>query len=301
MLETGETLLYPIFGYTKVCGLYQYAYYGFTQTHFLIANLTTTVSGEEVTGTERIPLDVTSVSVEQSGQPSEHTIRILFGGKQEYTICATPRVVKVKSQKENFPCFLAHLRSIAKKPELSLREIPGEKIRWQYFNTYIYLMLFMMPLMPLSILVPEMKQGNFGILAEMLDVTPFLLGMCGFLVGPFILLSIPNRFCFGKVLGIVGQDTLFLENRAIPLCDIKEIVYHPRVWLTRGGDRFCYATIAVRAKEGDAELLDVIHFPVYGLRKIRKRNPDIQVRFDKYLWGFLLLPPAVVLVMGLLL
>ena len=160
MLEEGETLLYPIFGYMKFGGLYQYAYFAFTETHFLIA----CVTGEQVTSTERIPLQVTSVSVERSVLFSEHTVRILFGRNREYTVCAAPRVLKIKSQKENFPQFLAHLRSLAQKPERSSREMQGEKIRWQYFNTYIYLMLGTMHIVPLMLLISAMKKGNFDIL-----------------------------------------------------------------------------------------------------------------------------------------
>ena len=61
MLQDGETLMHPIFGYIKYNGFQQFAYFGLTETHFLIACL----SGENVTDTKRIPLNITSVQIKK--------------------------------------------------------------------------------------------------------------------------------------------------------------------------------------------------------------------------------------------
>ncbi|MBQ4332340.1 MAG: DUF3592 domain-containing protein [Clostridia bacterium] len=88
----------------------------------------------------------------------------------------------------------------------------GKKIRWQYFNTYIYIQLSLIPAVPVMIILTELKKGNFDIwngIAEMSGATPVVLAMYVIFIGPFIILSILNRFCFGKVLGVVHNSELF--------------------------------------------------------------------------------------------
>lgn len=109
---------------------------------------------------------------------------------------------------------------------------------------------------------------------------------------PFIVLSVFNRFSFGKIVGVVNQSTLFLDNREIPLNKIEKIVYHPRI-MSRRRISFSYATFVIRLKNSDAEDFDVVHFPIYGLWKIKKYNKKIKLGCDKYIW-FLMLCPAVV-------
>ena len=214
MLQDGETLMYPIFGYVKNRGFQQFAYFGFTETHFLIAYL----SGEHVTDTVRIPLDITSVKIKKTKLLKEYTINILFNKKRSYTIFAFPKVLKIKSQEEQFPLFLDYLESKAKKQAQTLEEIGGEKIRWQYFNTYIYIMLAFIPAVPAMIITGELRKGNFDIwdvIVEMSGAIPVFAVMYGIFIGPFVVLSIFNRFNFGKILGVINEDTLFLENREI--------------------------------------------------------------------------------------
>ena len=195
MLQDGETLLHSIFGYIKYNGFQQFAYFGLTETHFLIACL----SGENVTDTKRIPLNIASVQIKKSKLLKEYTINILFEKGKAYTICAFPKVLKVKSQEENFPLFLKLLKNNTKKQALTLDELGGEKIRWQYFNTYIYIMLAFLPAVPVMIIMQELRKGNFDIwnvIVEMSGATPVMIAMYGIFKGPFAILSIFNRFNF---------------------------------------------------------------------------------------------------------
>ncbi len=291
MLQDGETLMHPIFGYVKNGGFQQFAYFGFSETHFLIAFL----SGEHVTDTVRISLDITSVKIKKSKILKEYTIYLLFNKKKSYTICAFPKVLKIKSQEENFPLFLEFVKNNAKKQALALDELDGEKIRWQYFSTYIYIMLASLPAVPVMIIMQELRKGNFDIwntIVEMSGAAPVIAVMYGIFIGPFIILSIFNRFTFGKILGVTNEDTLFLENREISIKDIAEIVYHPRV-MSRRTISFSYATFVLRSEGNKLEAFDVMHFPIYGLRKIKKYNKEIKLNCDKYI-GFLILCPTVV-------
>ncbi|MBE6645236.1 MAG: hypothetical protein E7612_07680 [Ruminococcaceae bacterium] len=299
MMKDGERLMCAVFGYVKNEYFNQFAYFGFTETHFLIAYL----SGECVTDTERLPIDITSVKIKKSKILKEYTINILFDNKKSYVISAFPEVFKIKSQKENFPKFLRILKDKAKKQAKSLEETEGKKIRWQYFNTYIYMMLTTIPAVPAMIIMGEVRKGNldiWNVIAEMSSADTVIFAMYGIFIAPFAILSIFNRFSFGKILGVVNKNTLFLENREIPIDDIKEIIYHPRI-MARRSISFSYATLSVRLKADNTEPVDIVHFPMYGLREIKKYNKSIKLKCDKYIWFLILCPTVICAVMGFLL
>jgi len=178
----------------------------------------------------------------------------------------------------------------------------GKKIRWQYFNTYIYLQLSFLPAVPVMIMLTELKKGNFDIwnnIVEMSGATPVLLVMYGILIGPFIVLSILNRFCFGKVLAVVDDSTLLLKDREMDINNIIEIAYHPKL-RSRSESSSCYATFVVQSKNGGTESFDVAHFPLYGLKEIKKRNPNIKLSFDNRIWFLVLCPTVISVVISLL-
>ncbi len=299
-LQDGETLLHPIFGTVKYGSFQLFAYFAFTETHLLVAYLT---AGNKVTDVERISLDIKSVKVKKSKILNEYKIYILFDNRKSFEISTFLKVLKIKSQKDNLPSFLEYLKSKSKKQAKSLEEIEGQKIRWQYFNTWIYMMLALIPAVPVMIIMGELRKGNFDIwnvIVEMSGATPVIIAMYGFFIGPFVVLSIFNRFSFGKLLGVVTEDTLFLENREVPITDIKKIVYHPRI-MTRCSISFSYATIFIRTKANNMAPLDVVHFPLYGLRKIKKHNKEIKLSCDKYIWFLVLCPTVISAIMGFLL
>ena len=124
MLQDDEILLHSIFGYIKDNNFQQFAYFGLTETNFLIAFL----SGENVVDTAKIPLNITSVQVKKSNLFKEYTINILFENGKAYTVCTVPKVLKVKSQEASFPLFLKFIESKAKQQVKSLEETEGEKI-----------------------------------------------------------------------------------------------------------------------------------------------------------------------------
>ncbi len=158
------------------------------------------------------------------------------------------------------------------------------------------MMLAFLPALLVMIIMGEWRKGNFDIwnmIVEMSGAIP----VYGIFIYPFTVLSIFNRFTFGKILGVACEDTLFLENREILIKDIVEIVYHPRV-MSRVKFNFSYATFVVRLDENEIEAFDVIHFPMYGLRKIKKINKQIKLKCDKYTWLFILCPTVIFAVIG---
>lgn len=298
-LNTGETLLHPVFGIEGEGNFQQYGYFAFTETHFIVVYL----SGKRVSHTERIPLNVKSIKIRKTKLFGQYIIAIRFGKKRTVSLTLAPKVLTIDTQKENLPLFIAHLRSIAKAEAVALADMPGEKIRWQYFNTYLYMQFAFLPMVPLIILISEFKEGNFAVgevVAGFLDALPVLLVMYAFFFGPFLILSVLNRFFFGKVVAVVRDGTVFFENNEeIAASNIREIVYHPRV-ASRTKIAFSYATLFTQQDADEAEPINILHFPIYGMQKIKRHNPAIKLRIDKSVWFYVLLPSVVGIVMSLL-
>lgn len=189
-----------------------------------------------------------------------------------------------------------------KRKNSELLNKSGKKIRWQYFNTFIYIMLAIMPVAPVMIIILELKQGNvdiWGVIAEMAGAIDVVLAIYAIFIGPFIVLSVLNRFCFGKVLGVVDNTTLSLNEREIDINNIIEIVYHPRI-LSRSSLSFCSATFTLQTKNDGVQSFEVVHFPLYGLKIIKKYNPNVKLSCDKYIWFLVLCPTVVSAVLALL-
>lgn len=175
------------------------------------------------------------------------------------------------------------------------------KIRHQYFNIYIFLMLTYMPAVPVMIIMQELRKGNldlWGIIAEMSGAASTIAVMYAIFIGPFIILSIINRFAFGKVLGVVSDGVLTLNNQEISIKDILEITYHPCV-ISRRKISSGYATVVI-SNQNKTESVDLIHFPVYGLWEIKKQNSEIKIKCDKYIWLLIFGPTVIFAVMGFL-
>ena len=83
LLKDGETLMYPIFGTIKKGAFHSFAYFAFTETHLLIAYLT---SGDKVADIEKIPLDIKSVKICKTNIFSEYKIHISFENRKSIEI-----------------------------------------------------------------------------------------------------------------------------------------------------------------------------------------------------------------------
>lgn len=100
-----------------------------------------------------------------------------------------------------------------------------------------------------------------------------------------------------KYSGVIDESTLHLESGEIPLEKIEKIVYHPRV-MGRGRIVFSYAVLYLKAQKGTKEL-EIVHFPVYAMRMLKKYNPQIKLKMDSYLWVLILLPTVVFAIIAL--
>ena len=159
-------------------------------------------------------------------------------------------------------------------------ECDGKKIRVQYFNIVLYLVgsvFFMVYLLaPFTEVVINFgfdmgryREIFFGYLTDTIIVVIVFMG-------PVLLLSVLNRFLFGKTVAVAGEDALILENQEVAWHDIKEIEYTPNN-LNKYHKKPCIAIIGLT----NGKRVGISHFPLYGVRLIKKHNPDVKFTFSK--------------------
>ena len=274
LLIDGEALMHPIYGILNQGNIQYFGFFGFTENYLLIA----LVSGKQITYTTRIPLDIKSIKIKQTAVFKQFTIDISFNEGSPCKITASPKVVMIDSQKNNLPQFLNYLKSKSpKKQETELKDLEGEKIRCQYFNTFIYVMLAFFPGLLVMLFVMGLKENNLD-LAKLVEAISVALISLGVFLAPFIILSLLNRFLFGKIIGVVREDGLLLENDFITWKQIRKITFNPNI-SSRIKASYTYASLFI--KSGTEYTIDIMHFPMYGLRKIKKYNPEIKIELGK--------------------
>ncbi len=276
LLVSGETLIHPIYGVLNQGNKQYYGFFGFTKKYLLIALM----SGKQITYITRIPLDIKSIRIKQTAVFKQFVIDIAFNDGAPCSITASPKVLMIDSQKDNLPQFLNYLKS--KSPvnrETELKDSDGKKIRWQYFNTFIYVMLAFFPMSLVVIIVMGLKENNLD-LVEMLEAIPTALIIWGVFLVPLIILSLLNRFLFGKIVGVVRDDGLLLENNFITWKQIQKITFNPSI-SSRFKVSYTYASFFIKSDSETEYTFDIMHFPMYGLRKIKKYNPEIKIKLGK--------------------
>lgn len=298
LLLEGETLNHPIYGILEQGNKQHYGYFGFTEKFLLIA----LVRGKKITYTTRIPLDIKSIRIKKTLITESYKIEIAFNEGAPCKITAASKVLMIDCQKNNLPRFLEYLQHKSPQRQAAkLKEIDGEKIRWQYFNVFIYMMLSYFPMLLIIVILTGLKEQSFD-MNEIIDVLLISLEIWSIVLLPFVLLSLLNRFFFGKIVSVFNETGMYLDNHHIAWHHIQRVVYNPRIW-SRFRMRFSYATISVKT-QGESEYdIDVMHFPVYGLRKIKKYNPMIESRFGKKSWftiGSMALLPSIIALLGVM-
>ena len=288
MLEEGETLTHPIYGVLNTASAPYYAFFGLTETHLLIA----LVTGKKITFTKRIPLDIRSVNVKQTFL-GEYNIEINFKHGSPCKISAFKKVATIDVQKENLPLFLDLLSSKEDKTEKvnnDLKNIDGKKIRWQYFNVPIYGIIAIMMMMVTMFTIHDIRDGSFY-LSNIFDT--IIQGL--YMASPFIVLSVLNRFLFGKVLCVMNDRGIYLKNEFIEWKKIKKVVYKPELSSKRE-IKYTYASFTVAENSKEYEL-HISHFPLYGLRIIKNYNPSIKVQIPTenklFIAIMMLIPPII--------
>lgn len=181
--------------------------------------------------------------------------------------------------KDNFLFSSGFKSNSSKITSARLKNSDGEKIRFQYFNQLMFITAGFLPMPIVMIAFSELKRNTFDFL-EFLKFIPSVFLMWGVIFSPLIVLSLLNRFFFGKIVSVLSIDELIFENDTIKLKDITKIVYSPRV-SGRTSLKYTYATIFVKSGFKEEYSVKITHFPLYGLRKIKKYNSEIEIVLDK--------------------
>lgn len=166
---------------------------------------------------------------------------------------------------------------------LNLSQIKGTKIRKQCFNFILYAFLSMLlPVIPM-IFILECEKQNVSIWNSWhlfwnitIEALPTILAF----MLPLFLLSACSKFFFGKIIAVVEQNGLYLENVFIPWEDIKEVKYNVTRF-SKSNFRAAYITITVAAARKREYSVEVTSFTLYGLRKLKKYLPHQAVRWAK--------------------
>lgn len=300
MLQPGETLMHPIYGILQEGGVQYFSFFGLTEKFLLIAVLS--MDGTSVTHTIRVPLDVKSVKVKTTPVMRQRVIDIIFNEEEPCHIIAAPRVLIIDSQKDNLPRFVEYLEQRATgTPAPDLRKIPGTKFRRQYFNIFIGIVLSFLPTLLVFEFYSALKESSF-VFSEIVEGIAVSVFIVALLLLPFVILSLLNRILFGKIVCVANEEGLHLENDFIPWENVEEIVYNPR--LPSGAPSgISYATVAVKAGADTEYGIDVMHFPLYGLKKLKKHKPDLKTSIGKgggAIAFVALMPTAMALILCLL-
>ena len=295
LLIGDETLKYPIYGILEQAENTYYGFFGLTDDFLLVA----LVQGKEITYTTRIPLDIKTVRVKKSLILKENKIDISFNIGSPCRIVAFGKVLTIDSQKENLPLFLEYLTSKStQKEHVKIKEINGEKIRWQYFNAFIYFLLSYVPTPIIIEIFMGLKEGNF-VFHKIISVLPFF-AVWLIILFPLVVLSLVNRFLFGKIVCAVNETGIYCDYGFISHHDIQRLTYNPKIIArTRTRLEYSYVIVSVKTQEQEYDI-NIIHFPIYGLRKVKKYNPQIEIKIGKgglFLIGFLALMPSILAIL----
>jgi len=158
-----------------------------------------------------------------------------------------------------------------------LREIVGDKIRWQYFTFPILISLFCMFFIPYVMFVLYLSAGEFN-LSEWLSGLLLSTELCLVLASPFVILSLLNRRYFGKIICVINEDGIHHKDGLIKWDDIVKIEYEIELpgGAVKKENMFCHSVIHTKK-----EKITLIHTPLFFISKIKKYRPSIDAGVSK--------------------
>lgn len=173
-----------------------------------------------------------------------------------------------------------------------LENLHGKKIRRLYLSPFIYTFLSFLPMIPIMYLISDLKENKFVFSEFCKNMVELFLCFFIFIVF-FAFLSLLNRLFFGKIIAVLNDDGIYLENTFLSLGNIQKIEYTPH-YITKSPNGKTFATFFVKTPENPEYSIDVLHFPLYALFKIKKYNPEIEIKLSKdgifNIWFCILMP-----------
>ncbi len=292
LLEPGETLLCPICGIFGKGKLSRFAYFGFTESHLLMALPVDKQNAQCL----RIPLEISALRIKQNKILRRYVIDISFATGASCRIAAYQKVLLLASQEKNFPKFLEYLQSRPTvEPEIDPKTLSGTKLRRQYLIGLIHhILCFMITALAVTFSVCIFQDGN-SVLDWMVRIQithPIWWAPLLILLG----LSELNRLFIGKTVCTICQDGLLVDGLLIRWDEIQRIEYEVK------SERHALfsateATVYARSFGEPEYAIRISGFPAFGLRAIRKKHPDITIEINRsaLIWMF-----AIALIVGAL-
>ena len=184
LLEPGESLMYPVYGVINQGNQQLFGFLGLTDTHLLVAIMS--ASGKKIVQSNRISLEISSVKIKQTWIFRQYVLDIKFTNGMSCKFTFSPRVLMIDTQKDNLPLFLNYVSSRAVHQQTTeLKDVSGCKLRWQYFNVYIWTVFSFMPGIAIFMMAAESEKGtlDFGGVLEMVLLS---ISIWFALMSPFI-------------------------------------------------------------------------------------------------------------------
>ena len=130
---------------------------------------------------------------------------------------------------------------------------------------------------PYTILIISLRMNQF-VLSEWLTAIWTSVALCVIFSLPYVLLSVFNRFCFGKIVCVLTDSGIHYKDGFLPWSVIQKIEYEIEIQGRNRLDtsRFCHAVIYTEKKT-----VTLIHAPLHLLSDVRKINPHIKTRLSK--------------------
>jgi len=168
-----------------------------------------------------------------------------------------------------------------------LREIDGDKIRWQYFTWPLLILLFCMIFVPYCIFVFSFSMGKFN-LSEWVSALLVSIEVCGGFAVPFIILSLLNRRYFGKIICVINEAGIHYKGGLVKWEDISKIEFEIELpgGVVKRENLFCHTVIHTRKQK-----ITLIHTPIFLIFKVKKHKPFIDAgvsKNSKWMIGFII-------------
>ncbi len=107
----------------------------------------------------------------------------------------------------------------------SLADINGIKIRRQYFNLIIYIYLVLLVSLTILFATCEIASNRFTFSEYFKSVTIAFKIVLGVIL-PFVILSVFNRFTFGKIICVLNAEGIHYKDGCIKWDNITEMKYN---------------------------------------------------------------------------
>ena len=183
------------------------------------------------------------------------------------------------------------------KADFPLHEVQGIQIRRQYFVWIVYMYLWaawMIVSVFTAFRIFDGPSETYPLPQTFFEIGYIFLVFCL----PWVILSILNRFLFGKIVCVIREEGIYHKDGLTPWEDIREVIYKIDI-PSRSSMRYateqklygktpyyagknppygCCHTLLELHKGTHVVLL---HTPLYLLRAIKKQRPELAVHLSK--------------------